>query len=334
MGGIAAAVAGPIVGGLFGSSAADAQAQAAQQASATSAAAANQATQLQREMFQAQQAAQAPYQAVGAQSINALAGLMGISPTVAAPEQQYMGMTRDQLRASLLPQYTSTSPQYTIPQGGSNQLINTALSMQGQQGAFAQQPSVNETALNARIDQILKQQQDYATAQQAQQSPTFGTLNKPFSMADYQADPGYAFRLSEGMKALENSAAARGGLLSGNMMRGAQQFGQDLASQEYQNAYNRYQQNQGNQFNRLAALSGVGQTATGALGQAGQNYATAAGNIGMGSAANQANAALMAGQARASSMQGMGQALGGVNWGNVFGPSSSTYGNAMNTLWG
>ena len=48
-----------------------------------------------------------------------------------------------------------------------------------------------------------------------------------------QMDPGYGFRLSEGMKALERGAAARGGLLSGNMLRGAQRYGQDLASQEF-----------------------------------------------------------------------------------------------------
>ncbi len=92
---------------------------------------------------------------------------------------------------------------------------------------------------------------------------------------DLTQDPGYAFRMSEGMKALERSAAARGGLLSGSMLKGAQRFGQDLASQEYQNAYNRAL----TQYNTTAALAGVGQTATnqlsGAAGQYGQNAAEA-----------------------------------------------------------
>jgi len=57
-----------------------------------------------------------------------------------------------------------------------------------------------------------------------------------FGMDKFQADPGYAFRMSEGMKALERSAAARGGLLSGANLKNTQRFGQDLASQEYQNA--------------------------------------------------------------------------------------------------
>lgn len=92
---------------------------------------------------------------------------------------------------------------------------------------------------------------------------------------DLTQDPGYAFRMSEGMKGLERSAAARGGLLSGGTLKGIQRFGQDLASQEYQNAYNRAL----TQYNTTAALAGVGQTATnalsGAAGQYGQNAAEA-----------------------------------------------------------
>ena len=79
-------------------------------------------------------------------------------------------------------------------------------------------------------------------------------------------DPSYKFRLSEGLKALDRQAAARGGLISGGALKAAQRYGQDYASQEYGNAYN-----------RLAALAGVGQTATNQLGQAGQ---TMAGNVG------------------------------------------------------
>jgi hypothetical protein len=81
-------------------------------------------------------------------------------------------------------------------------------------------------------------------------------------------------------------------------------------------------------------MAGVGQTANAALGQAGQNYATSAGNIGMSNAANMGNAALMAGQARASAMQGWGNALGGIDYGKVFAPQTSQFGSAMDTLWG
>jgi len=138
----------------------------------------------------------------------------------------------------------------------------------------------------------------------------FGSLMKPFTMQDYQQDPGYNFRLSEGLKSIERGAAARGGLMSGATMKGLQRYGQDAASNEYQNAFNRYQSNQQNQYNRLAGLSGTGQTASNALAQAGGNYAGNAGNLIMGNAVNQGNAQLAAGQARASSYGGLGSALG------------------------
>ena len=106
----------------------------------------------------------------------------------------------------------------------------------------------------------------------------------PFGMNQFQQDPGYAFRLSEGMKALDRTAAARGGLLSGSTLKGAQRYGQEMGSQEYMNAFNRYQTERNAQLNPLQSLAGVGQTATNALsgmaGQMGQNYATGYGNIG------------------------------------------------------
>ncbi|RPJ30420.1 MAG: hypothetical protein EHM17_16840 [Verrucomicrobiaceae bacterium] len=98
-------------------------------------------------------------------------------------------------------------------------------------------------------------------------------------MKDYQADPGYGFRVSEGMKALDRTAASRGGLLSGATLKGAQRFGQESASQEYQNAYNRYTQNQQTQRNALANLAGIGQTASTQLQRAGEQYATPASEL-------------------------------------------------------
>jgi hypothetical protein len=105
----------------------------------------------------------------------------------------------------------------------------------------------------------------------------------PFGMNQFQQDPGYAFRLSEGMKALDRTAAARGGLLSGSTLKGAQRYGQEMGSQEYMNAFNRYQTERNAQLNPLQSLAGVGQTATntltGAAGQMGQNLATGYGNV-------------------------------------------------------
>ena len=116
-----------------------------------------------------------------------------------------------------------------------------------------------------------------------------------FGAGDYQADPGYAFRLSEGQKALDRQAAARGGLISGGALKAAQRYGQEMGSQEYGNAYNRAltsyntdvaRENQ--LYNRQAGLAGIGQTATNLVGQAGQNYATNVGNLMTGAGAAQA----------------------------------------------
>lgn len=108
----------------------------------------------------------------------------------------------------------------------------------------------------------------------------FGKYAKDFGMSDFTADPGYAFRMSEGLKGLERSAAARGGLLSGTGLKNISRFGQDLASQEYQNAFNRYQVNRANQLNPLGSLLASGQSAAANQGSAaGQYGATAGANI-------------------------------------------------------
>lgn len=122
----------------------------------------------------------------------------------------------------------------------------------------------------------------------------------PFGMEQFQADPGYGFRLSEGQKALERSAAARGNLLSGGTGKALTRYGQEMGSQEYMNAFNRYQAERSARLNPLQSLAGVGQTSTNALGVAGQNYATAAGE-----------AIGAAGQARASGYMGAANAIGG-----------------------
>jgi hypothetical protein len=126
----------------------------------------------------------------------------------------------------------------------------------------------------------------------------YGSMAKAFGTEQFQQDPGYAFRQAEGMKALERSAAARGNLLSGSTLKGVQRFGQDLASQEYQNAFNRFQIERSARLNPLQSLMGSGQSATnvmtGAAGQRGQNEASNLYN---------------AGQARASGYIGSANAL-------------------------
>lgn len=128
-------------------------------------------------------------------------------------------------------------------------------------------------------------------------SAGYGNLLRDFAAQDYQADPGYAFRLQEGLKALDRQAAARGGLISGGALKAAQRYGQDLASQEFQNAYNRYNQNRLARYNMLTGQQGVGAEAVNALGGAARNYAAQGGQNIIG-----------AGQARATGYQNVAAA--------------------------
>jgi hypothetical protein len=106
----------------------------------------------------------------------------------------------------------------------------------------------------------------------------------PFSMQNFQQDPGYAFRLSEGQKQLDRQAASRGGLISGGALKAATRFGQDMGSQEYMNAFNRYQIEREARLKPLQSLTGMGQTTASTLGTTGSNMAGNVGEAYMGGA--------------------------------------------------
>ena len=142
---------------------------------------------------------------------------------------------------------------------------------------------------------------DYMGLGQDPNAAGYGRYAGDFGMKDFTADPGYQFRIDEGQKALERSAAARAGLQSGAALKAATRFGQDMGSQEYTNAFNRYQTNRANQLNPLQSLMGAGQTSantlTNAAGQNAANLMQGYGNMGA---------------ARASGYMGMGNALTGA----------------------
>ena len=100
-----------------------------------------------------------------------------------------------------------------------------------------------------------------------------GDFNRDFTMADFTRDPGYEFRMGQGQKALEASAAARGGVLNGGTLKALSRYGQDFASNEYSNAYNRFNNDRTTRFNRLSSIAGTGQTANNTMGALGQQTA-------------------------------------------------------------
>ena len=110
----------------------------------------------------------------------------------------------------------------------------------------------------------------------------------PFGMDQFKQDPGYAFRLQEGLKQLGHAAGARGGLVSGQTLKGLQDYAQNAASGEYTNAFNRYQAERQARLAPLQSLARLGQSTATTLGQAGAANAGAVGNYLTGGAAAQA----------------------------------------------
>lgn len=146
-----------------------------------------------------------------------------------------------------------------------------------------------------------------------------GDLNRDFTLADFNRDPGYQFRMDEGARGLEASAAARGGALGGGSMRALERYRQGFASSEYQNSYNRFNADRDRRFNRLASVAGIGQTATRDVAQMGTDAANRQGEYGMQGA--NARASGYIGRANAlsgglGSLSTLGQ-IGG--WGGGFG---------------
>jgi hypothetical protein len=153
-------------------------------------------------------------------------------------------------------------------------------------------------------------------------TPYSGQFQAPTGLTE-QNDPGFQARLQLGTDALERSAAARGGVLTGGTAKALNTYAQDYASNEYGNVFNRamqdyttkynaYNNDQANQFNKLASLSGAGQMTATQLGQQGQAASNnVTGNL-LSSAAQQGQQINNAGAATASGYVGQGNAWGGA----------------------
>lgn len=123
-----------------------------------------------------------------------------------------------------------------------------------------------------------KQAGDTSLNQLMGQMGSNGYFNQTYTGQDIYSDPSYQFRLQQGQDAIQSSAAAQGGLLSGATLKALQNYGQESASQEYSNAYNRFNADQTNRYNRLSNLVGIGQNAAAQVGNAGAQTAQAVAN--------------------------------------------------------
>lgn len=143
------------------------------------------------------------------------------------------------------------------------------------------------------------------------------------SKVDVTQDPGYQFRMEQGVEALDKSAAARGRLLSGAQQKALTQYGQDVGSQEYANAYSRYANEYAQEANRratkyniLSGLSGQGQASAAQQAGATSQLAQTSGNILSNIGNAQAQSSYAQGQARAGAYQGTAQSVNQAaqNW--------------------
>lgn len=149
------------------------------------------------------------------------------------------------LRASLLPQYTTTTAATPARQVGWDSSGNG-------EGQYIMEPGTpaSSTIDEAGLAQAIAQQQ---AQQQGQGATDFTTA--PQSI-DPTQDPGYQFGLQQGQQALDRKTAAQGGRISGAALKAAQRYGTDYATTGYNAAYQRGQ----NRLNRLSQLAGYGYT--------------------------------------------------------------------------
>lgn len=140
--------------------------------------------------------------------------------------------------------------------------------------------------------------------------PEFGSLNKKFTLEDFENDPvnqlGMKFGLDEGSKALRRMYGAKGMARSGAAIKGLTRYGTDYAGSKAGESRNRFLQDQDVIFNRLSGVSGTGQTATTNTAQIGAQSAATTGALNVGSANARGAAAIAGGNAYSNALSTIG----------------------------
>ena len=170
---------------------------------------------------------------------------------------------------------------------GAKMSADAAKSAAQTQSNAAAAAAINERAMydQSREDLRPYRETGYTALQDIERMKPFLTAQfGPDQFAQY-LDPSMAFRQRIGTQATERLANVGGGAISGNTMRSLADYGQNLASTEYGNAFNRFQTERGNIYNTLANIAGMGQQSVNTGVQAGQNFAAGQTGLTTGSAA-------------------------------------------------
>jgi hypothetical protein len=157
-----------------------------------------------------------------------------------------------------------------------------------------------------------------------------GQFMKTFSGASFEQDPSYKWRLEQGQKALQASAAAKGRMMTGQGLTDISNYGQGAASQEYQAAYNRFNDQQSLLFNRLRGVAGDSQNAAAGLGTTGTQVASGMAQTGMAGAQQMGNYITGAGNAQAAGYIGAGNAFSSAVGTGLNAWQSNQYLNSLN----
>lgn len=208
-------------------------------------------------------------------------------------------------------------------------LVAGVVNAQSAKSAAAKQAAAAQNAANSQASvtqQQMAQQQAMYDANVARMNPYVqagqgalaqlqrgvapgGQFMQTFSPANFQQDPSYQWRLQQGEKALQSSAAAKGLLGTGQGLRDITNYGQNAASQEYQAAYNRFQDTNNTLFNRLTTVAGNSQNAAAGLGAQGTQVSSNLANTAMSGIAAQNNYMTSAAAAQAAGQIGQANAL-------------------------
>jgi hypothetical protein len=243
--------------------------------------------------------------------------------------------------------------------GGAGSLIQGGLGFLGSQNqakasaeASKMQTQLQAQALQAQMIQNQRNQENIqpflntgtgAANMLTQQLPSLTQAFNPIQ-AQLEQTPGYQFTKSQGLKAVENSAAARGLGVSGAAQKGAANYATGLADNTLNTQANIFWNNQNNAYNKLYGTAALGSNAAvgaGTLGQSNVNSQTnlltgmgntqAAGILGQAAAQNQGLGAIGSGLSSIGSLAYMNQLFGGQG-GGMFGggmsPAQGTLGMA------
>ena len=166
----------------------------------------------------------------------------------------------------------------------------------------------------------------------------------PYLTSDIKMDqstleqtPGYQFNRTQGLKAVQNSAAARGLGNSGAALKGAATFATGLADNTYQNQFNNENTNRTNAYNRLKGLVDTGTNASAMTGTLGEKSAWQQSQLAVGAGNAQAAADNSIGGAVKSAASNIGGyyaykgLYGGNSGNNGANPSQGYYGSNFNS---